>query len=84
MTDGILSTVKEWTGDMPAACPWRPFFDPFVTRVLTAHRAFESGNLAWTHPDPSHRLVEGVLHYDAVLNRCQSTRMTQEAKERHV
>lgn len=82
MTDGILSTVEQWTGDRPASCPWAAFFDPFVHRVLTAHRAFESGNLAWAQPNPSHRLVQGVLHYDGVLSRCHALRMKQEAEER--
>jgi hypothetical protein len=77
-----MNTVAGWTGDRPLSCPWRAFFDPFVRRVQAAHRAFESGNLGALVPNMSHRLAEGVLHYDAALNRCHATRMRKEAEER--
>ncbi len=80
MTDGILSTAEAWTGDRPLSCPWAAFFDPFVARVVKAHRMIEQ--IAWLHPNPSHRFVEGVAHYDGALKRCESTRMQKEAEER--
>ena len=80
MTDGILSTVEAWTGDRPLSCPWAAFFDPFVARVVNAHRMIEQ--IEWLHPDPSHRLVEGVSHYAGALKRCEMTRMQKDAEDR--
>jgi hypothetical protein len=80
MTDGILSTVKEWAGERPVSCPWRAFFDPFTARVVAAHRMIDQ--IAWTHPDPSRRFVEGVSYYDAALKRCEAMRMRKEREER--
>lgn len=82
MTDGILATVEQWTGERPVSCPWRAFFDPFVRRVLSAYRFFESGQLGWAVPHPSARLVAGVDHYHGAITACQSRRIEQDAEER--
>jgi hypothetical protein len=84
MTEGILSTVADWTGNRPASCPWRPFFDPFVQRVLYHRESYSNGQLAITAPDPSARLVAGVIHYDRVLKSCeaQNMKLQQEAARR--
>ena len=55
--------MDDFTGDKPAACPWRAFFDPFVQRVIAAHAFFESGQLEFYLHNPSHRLVEGLGYY---------------------
>jgi hypothetical protein len=66
MTDGILRTIASVTGDVVTTCPWRSLFDPFVVRVQQAMRSFKSGNLAATHPNISHRHMQGIIHFDAV------------------
>lgn len=68
-TNGILKFAEQWTGDRPLSCPWDAFRDPFVARVTNAYRYFESGQLEFVEPHPSHRLVEGVSHYHYVNNR---------------
>lgn len=82
MTDGILSAIADWTGETPSSCPWRAYFDPFVNRVADAFGAFEDGNLAVALPDPSHRLVQGVMFYRRVTNRIVSEQLDHDRKER--
>jgi len=65
--DAVQSAVEAWAGDRPPSCPWRVFWDPFVARVMTAWRWYEKGQLALRIPRPSHRLLEGVQHYDRAL-----------------
>lgn len=60
MTDGILSTVEDWTGSRPLTCPWRAFTDPLVRAVLEAWTFFEKGALGLFCPEPSHRLMMGL------------------------
>lgn len=82
MTEGILSTVEDFTGYRPLACPWKAFFDPFVSRVLAAYRFFESGQLLWAEPRASHRLVEGVSFYHATDNGIFAKQMRMDREER--
>ncbi len=83
MTDGIMSTIAEWTGHRPMSCPWNPGFDPFVHRVRYHRESYERGQLHVTAPDPSHRLVAGIIHYDSALKACEATRMEKERKSAH-
>ena len=71
MTNGILSTVTDMSGNRPAMCPWRAFNEPLVGRVISAYAFREHGNLTWAHPNPSKRLVDGVEHYARALSRVQ-------------
>lgn len=72
MTDGVLGAVKAWTGVEQLGCPHRAFFSPFVVEVANAEAAWESGQMAWLHPDPSHVLVEGVKLYHQIALRVQN------------
>lgn len=83
MTDGILATVKGWTGEPPAAgCPWYAFHDPFVGRVLAAHSFFDKGQLATYAPSASHRLIEGVAFYHRVSEKAYASRLELEHERR--
>ena len=82
MTDGILSTVEGWTGTRAIECPWRAFFDLFVARVRAAYEFFVEGQMAVAFPDPSARLVAGVLHFHRAVNSCERTRMEEERTQR--
>lgn len=82
VTDGILRTCREWTGDEPIGCPWSAYRDPFVGRVLTAFRAYKEGQLRTLVPHPSYRLVQGVMHYDYVNERATATRLELKRLER--
>ena len=84
MTDGIFSTIEDWTGTRPISCPWSAFFDPFVKRVLFAYRFFVEGQVAWASPDPSARLVAGVACYDAAAKACESKRAEQQREESRI
>ena len=81
MTDGILNTIGDWTGTAAITCPWRAFFDPFVRRVLDAYRLFVEHQIHWAHPNPSAKLVAGVVHYDAAVKGCEAKRMELQRDE---
>ena len=81
MTDGIMDTVEGWTGTRAIECPWRAFFDPFVNRVRAAYEFFVEGQLEVAFPDPSARLVDGVMHYHRAVNGCERKRMEAEREE---
>ncbi len=80
MTNGVLQVVDDWAGARPITCPWKAFFDPFVGRVLSAHRFFETGNLAVMMPNPSHRLVEGVALFNSIMARITNMQIEQDRK----
>lgn len=82
MTAGIRQTMQQMTGENVDTCPWRAFRDPFVGRVLAAMRFFESGQLAYHAPNPSHRLVEGIGWYHTVDNRVHGHVMDKDREER--
>lgn len=82
MTAGIRQTIQTVTGSPVDVCPWRAFRDPFVARVLAAFRFFESGQLSFALPDPSHRLVEGLAFYSQVDNRVHGHLMDKDREER--
>lgn len=82
MTAGIRQTIQTVTGVPADTCPWRAFRDPFVARVLNAYRFFESGQLAFALPEPSHRLVEGLAFYAQVDGRVHGHLMDKEREDR--
>lgn len=82
MTAGIRQTIATVTGTPVDVCPWRAFTDPFVARVLHAFRFFESGQLSFALPEPSHRLVEGLAFYAQVDNRVHGYMLDKEREER--
>lgn len=75
-----MDTVRNWTGDRPMACPWNALRDPFVARVLEAHRF--KGELAFAVPQPSHRLVKGLAHFEYVGNRIDQMMWEQRKEQR--
>lgn len=80
MVTPVLSVIEEWTGERVTTCPWLAFFDPFVARALDALPAFEKGSLATVLPNPSHRLVSGILFLHRKLNaiECEQIRRDNE------
>jgi hypothetical protein len=82
MTAGIRNTIKTMTGTYVDTCPWRAFKEPFVSRVIDAMRFFESGQLAFKVPHPSHRLVEGIAYYHSVDNRVYGSILDRDRAER--
>lgn len=82
MTDPIRRTVQEYTGTELMGCPWRAFADPFVSRVLSAMSFFESGQLAFAVPQPSHRLVAGIHFYQSVSSNIYAKQLELERLER--
>ena len=75
MTDGILSTLKNFTGaEFKGGCPWRPLMvDPLVREVRQAWPFYEKGTLALYRPDPSHRLMEGLRVFEQARDACKGT-----------
>jgi len=82
MSEGVRSAMRAATGSDAIGCPWRAFSDPLVQRVLSALPFFESGQLAFKLPAPSHRLVEAVGWYQTVSNRMTALEMDERKKER--
>ncbi len=85
MTDGILSTIKDWTGaDYKGGCPWMAFHDPLVRDVLAAWPFFENGTLALYLPDPPHRVMEGLRVFSRARDACaaEKARLDAEAAKR--
>jgi hypothetical protein len=60
----VLRTIEEWTGYRPPTCPWRSFWDPLVARVMRCVNAYRKSQLQVVEPDPSHRLLEGVVFFE--------------------
>lgn len=81
-TDGILDTVKAWTGDRPMACPWDAFRDPFVSRVIDVWPFYDKGQLLTAVPQPSFRLLAGVRHYAYVSSRVDMKKFEQDKERR--
>lgn len=82
MTAPIRATIKTMTGSYVDGCPWSAFRDPFVARVIDAYRFFESGQLSFKEPNPSHRLVEGISFYHSVDNRVYGAFLDRDRAER--
>ena len=82
MSEGVMSAMRAATGSDALACPWRAFSDPLVQRVLSALPFFESGQLAFKLPAPSHRLVEAIGWYQTVSNRMTGIELDERNKER--
>ena len=78
----MREAVRDWTGQYQDTCPWRAFTDPFVGRVLEAHRWYESGQLAFAYPNASHRLIEGVGFFHSVSDLVASKQMAMEREKR--
>lgn len=71
MVKPYLDACESWTGDRPRTCMWRALWDEFVGRVVSLHRHCENGTLSWFAPDPSHREVQGLAHYEQVFARVE-------------
>lgn len=41
-----LDAIERIAGYRPDTCPWRAYYDPLVTEVMSLSWAIESGNLA--------------------------------------
>jgi hypothetical protein len=81
MGQAQLDAVEAWTGTRPTTCPWRPFAQPadqYVMRVMRAHRWFDKGQLALYESNPSHRLLEGVAHFDSALQSVERHQIEEE------
>lgn len=74
----MLEAIELWTGDRPLTCPRRALSDPLVMRVMHAYQAFKRGAFASAEPDPSHRLMEGVLHFDRMLKTVEYEQFKEE------
>jgi hypothetical protein len=74
----VLAAVESWTGERPLACPWRAFYDPLVARVTHIYSAYKRGALAMVEPDASHRLVEGLMHFDRALDAVEYHQIKEE------
>ena len=75
MVESVHSVCEQWTGQRPTGCPWAAFRDPFTVSVL---RAVASEELAWSQPDPSHRMVEAVTFYKQRRGTVEAKRREQE------
>lgn len=82
MTNGVLAAVKDATGDTLTTCPWSVFSDPLIGRVLNAMPSWRAGNFAVTHPQPSQRFTDAVMHYDSADNRVACHFMALDNKQR--
>lgn len=82
MTDGILNTVKEWTGaEFRGGCPWRPLMtDELVREVIQAYPFFKNGTLALFNPNPSHRLMMGLRAFHRANDDCAAERSFLDAE----
>lgn len=66
MVKPTLDAFEDWTGDRPDGCPFAVFSDEYVARVIALWPAWKERQLAIVCPRPSHREIEGVMHYDRV------------------
>jgi len=73
----VLAAIERDTGVRPDGCPWRALRDPFVGRVVRAHRSWKNG-----HPIREARLLAGVEAYDAALNQIEAADMKADRRER--
>ncbi len=81
--NNVLAAVEDWTGDRPDSCPWRPFVgDEFVYRVQSMWRAWSKGQFAVAFPAPSFREMQGVMHFDLVLDRVEGKIAKEDAERR--
>lgn len=82
MTDGILSTVEQWTGYRYDGCPWHAFSEPIVIRIAQAYSYFDKGQLDIIEPDAPNRVVEGLRHYDHMLSVCRGKQLDLDIEAR--
>lgn len=80
-TEGVSSTIEEFTGSHPRACPWYSFSRELVAVAVRAHTA---DNMRALDGDTPHVVVEAVEEYGRALNRVQGKldRMARERRER--
>ena len=71
----ILNGIERDTGVRPDGCPWRSLRDPFVVRVVKAHRGWKNG-----HAITEQRLRSAVEAYDAARNAIEVADMKAERK----
>lgn len=74
--------METMTGTVIRTCPWSSFLQPIVQRAMRALPYFESGQLAFVEPEPSHRLVEALTHYTGVDNRMHGKQLDMEREKR--
>ncbi len=81
MTDGVLTTIKDWTGaDYRGGCPWFAFRNPLVREVIHAWPFFDNGTLPLYAPVPSHRLMEGLRTFGQARDACAAERARLDAE----
>lgn len=81
-TEGLLSTIDRITSGRPPSCPWSAFEDPLVQDVTRAYRFFESGQLdVYLGGDPPAKIVEGIAHYHAAIQRVQMDDLEKRRKK---
>jgi hypothetical protein len=69
----VLDGIERDTGTRPSGCPWRALRDPFVQRVLRAHRGFAHGDMsARLGGRTPAALVAGVEAFDAAKNAIEA------------
>lgn len=81
MTDGVRKVMQDMTGQTVGSCPWRALRDPLVVRVLAVMPFFESGQLAYVAPQPSHRLLCAVRYYETCYNSMYSKQQEADRKD---
>lgn len=82
MTHQIRAAMESMTGTRVDTCPWSAFNHEIVWRVQSALPYFESGQLAFVLPDPSHRLVEALTFWTGVDNRVHGKQLDKEREKR--
>lgn len=80
MTNGVHTTIKDFTGASCGGCPWFVFNDPLVREVLAAWPFYKRGQLDVYNPDPSHRLVEGLRTFERAQDDCSAERSRLDAE----
>lgn len=69
--------------DWPRFCPWRPFRDAFVARVMEAHQWSSRGELAlwWGDDDVPNVLIDAVSLYGLELVRSENWQIEEAMRE---
>lgn len=74
--ENVLTKIEAACGVRPDGCPFRATLDPFVGRVVRAHRAWKNG-----HEIEEAALRAGVETYDAAINAIEVADMRAEKPE---
>lgn len=73
--------MAEVTGLRQETCPWWALRDPYVQRVVAAHRWWKVGELSTRWPDPPFALLRGIEIYDAALSAVMNDEMERSREE---